>query len=243
MIRSSRILCLPVVSLVLAGCGLVTVHSSSPGAAPSQCDAAVPVETSKRADRMKVVAEAERARFVTAAQGFNDSDNDGKFEVAQNEPLLVTRCNRDDITLYTPLGRVVRFPMSQAGERLLEQPTTWNLDEERSPTDNSTESLLANATKEMLEEVAATNLVKQRAHCQEVELAACQIAKQKVEQGPLVADPEAAATSACSSAGEKAFAECFDVKDKRWLATLAALRTVEGKADEAQKDLVRRKLQ
>jgi len=43
-------------------------------------------------------------------------------------------------------------------------------------------------------------------------------------------------------AGDKAFAACFDVSDKRWVAVLAALRSLQEGADVAQKDLVRSKL-
>lgn len=192
---------------------------------------------------MKVVAAAERPRFVASAQPFKDSDNDGAFEVAAGQPLLVTRCNRDDITLYTALGRVVRMPMDQAGARLVDQPERWNVDAEQSPQGNSTESVLGQATKEMIEEVAATNLIAARTRCLEVKLGACQVAQRAVETGPLVVDQAAVATSACSSAGDKAFAECFDVRDKRWLAVLSALRTVEERADAEQKDLIRHKLQ
>jgi hypothetical protein len=245
MARSSRLLCLAIaLPSLLAGCGLVTVRSSSSDSGPpAQCAVAVPVETTRRGERMKVVADAERARFIASAQPFKDSDNDGAFAVAAGQPLLVTRCNSDDITLYTALGRVVRMPMAQAGVRLSERPERWNVDEERSPQENSTESLLANATKEMIEEVAATNLLATRSRCLEVKLGACQAAQRAVETGPPIADLAAAATSACSTAGEKAFAECFDVRDKRWLAVLSALRTVEERADEEQKEVIRRKLQ
>ncbi len=244
MTRSSLRLCLSLaLPSLLAGCGLVVVHSSEKGGQLAQCADAVPVETTNRVDRMKVVAAADRGRFVASTQVFKDSDNDGAFDVAAGQPLMVTRCNSDDITLYTALGRVVRMPMSQAGERLVDRPERWNVAEEQSPQGNSTESLLSRATKEMIEEVAATNLLATRVRCLEVKLGACQVAQRAVETGPPVADRAAAATSACSSAGDKAFAECFDVRDKRWLAVLSALRTVEEKADAEQKDLIRRKLQ
>lgn len=237
-----KIVMVPVaLAVLLGGCGLVEVHHAGGGGQPAQCAAVSPTETSTRRDRMKLVAAAERGRFIAGAQAFKTSDNDGAFEVGVGQPLLVSKCDRDDITMYTVLGRVVRIPMSQASTNLTDTPARWNVDDERSAQESSAESVLANATKEMIEEAMATNILAARNRCLEAKLGACQRAESAVEKGPPVADLPAARTSACVAAGDKAFAACFGADEHRFPAVVSALRTLEQQADAVQKDAVRGK--
>lgn len=226
---------------LVSGCGVVKINTGRDGGQPNQCAAVSPAETSTRRERMKLVVAAGRGRFTASAQAFKDSDNDGAFEVAAGQPLLVAKCNRDDITLYTALGRVVRMPASQSSARLTDTPARWNLDDERSAHETSTESVLANATKEMIAEAAAVDILAARNHCLEAKVVACQRAERAVEKGPPVADLASARTSACSTAGDKVFATCFAAHEQRFPAVVSALRTLEQQADAAQKDALRPK--
>ena len=237
-VRSSLVLSL---ALAGAGCGLVKVHRAG-GDTPSYCAAARPVETSNRTERMQAVAAATRERFVAAATAFGDSDNDGPFEVAVGQPLMVNRCVDGSVTAYTVLGRVVRMGLDDAATRLDPAPARWNVDAEPSTPPDGVEPILANASPAMIDEAGARAIVAEHHRCLEVKLGACLSAKQQVAAGPVVADQAAAETSACSAAEDQAYARCFAGKQAAFTAALAELRRLQGLANDAQKDAVRGRL-